>query len=377
MFYPLDLRFKFTRCGRSALLLVLLGMSFGQSRAAETKEGTPVKFVYMFSADGDVNGPRTPCEHLRDAVRPSAAGTSISGERQSVCDQVLNVVAGKDEDPDRARIRTPIAAAKLVVDSNQRVLITEPTTGMVHILDFEKRRYSRIDGAKGDRMSVPYGIAVDADNNIYVTDLKRGRIAVYNADGKFKGYIGNIKGENLFENPRSIAIDRATGRIYVADSKRNFVIILDHGGKILAQIGKRGGGVDPAEFKGPTEITVYQNEVFVLDQQNGRVQVLDLDGKFRRQLHLRGGAASDASGMAVDSQGRLFIPVLNWVEVFGREGQLLFRFGQNGNHPGEFQAPKGICTDSKDRVYVTDTGNFRIQVFQVTDQPTSKTDAAQ
>ncbi len=378
MFYPLDLRFKFSRCERNALLLslVLVGMSFGQSRAAETKEGAPVKFVNMFSADGDVNGPRTPCQHLRDVVRPSAAGTAISGERQSACDQVLDVVAGKDN-AELALMKKPIAAVKLVVDSNQRVLITEPTTRTVHILDFEKRKYTRIDGVKGDRMRVPYGIAVDADNSIYVTDLKRGRIAVYNADGKFRGYIGDIKGENLFENPRSIAIDRATGRIYVADSKRNFIVILDHGGKILAQIGKRGGGDGPAEFKEPNEIAIYQNEVFVLDQQNGRVQVLDLDGHFREQLHLRGGAASDASGMAFDSQGRLFIPALNWVEVFSREGQLLFRFGQNGTQPGEFQAPKGICTDSKDRVYVTDTGNLRIQVFQVTDQPRSKTESAQ
>ncbi len=377
MFYPLDFRFKFTRGRRSALILpvVLLGMSFGQTHDAETKEAVPVQFVNMFSADGDVNGNRTPCQHLRDTIRPSAAGTAITGERQSMCDQVLDVVAGKDAAA-IARLRKPIAAAKLVVDSSQRVLITEPTTRTVHILDFVNRKFLRIDGARGDRMGVPYGIAVDADNSIYVTDLKRGRIAVYNANGKFMKYIGDSKGENLFENPRSIAIDRATGRIYVADSKRNFIVILDHDGKILAQIGKRGGGNGPAEFKDPVEVAVYENEVFVLDQQNVRIQVLDLDGHFRRQFHLRGGAASDANGMAFDSQGRLFILALNWIEVFSREGQLLFRFGRNGDQPGEFQSPKGVCADSRNRVYIADTGNLRIQVFQVTDQPASKTEAA-
>ena len=375
MSHHLAFQFQATRCVRSILILVLLGASFAQTRDAEPKEGAPVQFVGMFSADGDVNGNRTPCQHLRDVIRPSAVGTGITGEPKSACDEVLDFVAGKNEAA-LARMRKPIVAVKVVVDSNQRVLITEPTERTVHILDFPNRKYSQIDGTRGDRMGLPYSIAVDADNNIYVTDLKHGRIAVYNADGKFIRYMGEFKGENLFENPRSIAIDRATGRIYVADSKRNYVVILNHDGKILAQIGRRGGGNGLAEFKNPIEIAVYKNEVFVLDQENVRVQVLDLDGNFRRQFHLRGGSANDANGMAFDSQGRLFIAALNWVEVFSPEGQLLFRFGRNGDQPGEFQTPKGICTDSRDRVYVTDTGNRRVQVFQVTDQPSSKAEAA-
>ncbi len=377
LFHPLAFQLQFTRCKRIALILplVLVGLSLGQSRHAETKEGAPVQFVNMFSADGDVNGFRTPCQHIRDILHPSLATTDITGERPTVCDQVMDLVAGKN-DAEIARSMTPIAAAKLTVDSRQRVLITEPTTRTVHILDFANRKYAQIDGVKGDRMGAPFGIAVDADNSIYVTDLGRGRIAVFNADGKFMRYIGAYKGESLFENPRSIAIDRASGRIYVADSKRNYVIILDHGGKILASIGKRGGGSGPAEFKKPIEVAIYDNELFVLDQQNNRVQVLDLDGHFRRQFRLGGAGGMDADGMAFDSQGRLFIPALNWVEVFSREGQLLFRFGRGGAQPGEFQSPRGLCTDSRDRVYVVDSGNLRIQVFQVTTQPAPKTEAA-
>lgn len=375
--HPLDFQFQFqlTRRGRNALILplVLLGMSFGQTNGAGTKEA-PLNFVSMFSADQDVNGNRTPCQHVRDVIRPSATATGIAAERPAVCDKVLDILAGgRDAE---AKIPKPIVAAKVTIDSNLRVLISEPTTRTVHILDFTHRKYLHIDGARGDRMSFPFSIAVDADNNIYVTDLERGRIAVYSADGKFLKYIGNFKGEGLFENPRSIAIDRATGRIYLADTRRNFILVLDLNGKIIAQLGKRGGGNGPAEFNQPTDLAVYGNEVFVLDRQNFRIQVLDMEGHFRRQFHLGGAGGSDANGMAFDSQGRLFILALDWVEVFNREGKLLFRFGQSGDQPGEFQMPKAICTDSKDRVYVVDSGNSRIQVFQATDQPKSKTEAA-
>jgi DNA-binding beta-propeller fold protein YncE len=126
----------------------------------------------------------------------------------------------------------------------------------------------------------------------------------------------------------------------------------------------------------PVEVAIYKSEVFVLDRRNNRIQVLDLNGHFRRQFRLGGSGESEATGMAFDAQGRLYVPALNWVEVFNGEGQLLFRFGQSGEKPGEFATPRGLCTDSKDRMYVMDSGNHRIQVFQVTDQAQSKTEAS-
>lgn len=368
-----DFLLKLTRCRLRALILpiALLGSAFGQTGAAGTKTDAPVKFVSMFSSDADAVGNRTSCQHLRDIVRPSVESGRINNERPAVCDQVLNILAGKADHP-LVDITAPIRGVKVAVDSHLRVLITEPTTQIVHVLDFANRKYLRIDGAKGGRMSSPYGVAVDADDNIYVTDLKRGRIVVYNADGKFKRYIGDFKGEGLFQDPQSIAIDLGTGRIYLTDTARDFVLILDRTGKVLAQLGKRGGGNGPAEFKQPTEVAIYDGEVFILDRKNGRIQVLDLDGNFRRQFDLGGAGSSDANGMAFDSQGRLFVPALNWVEVFNREGHLLFRFGQSGTQPGEFHAPKGICTDSKDRLYVMDSGNLRVQVFQIASQPAAK-----
>jgi tripartite motif-containing protein 2/3 len=80
--------------------------------------------------------------------------------------------------------------------------------------------------------------------------------------------------------------------------------------------------------------------------------------------------------MTIDSQGRLFITFLSWIEAYNLEGQFLFRFGQGGDQPGEFQAPKGISTDAKDRMYVVDAGNRRIQVFQVANQAATRTAAA-
>jgi DNA-binding beta-propeller fold protein YncE len=355
--------------------------SFAQSGSTARRLGravvkAPVQFLRSFSSDSDAVGTRTPCQHLRDIIKPSASGTSITGELPTVCDQVLDIVAGKANvlPPE---VTTPIHGAKVAVDSNQRVLITEPSTHTVHILDFKNQRYSRIDGSKGNHMSQPYAIATDAANNIYVTDLDHGRIAVYSAEGKFLHYIGNFKGqEGLFQSPQAISIDRATNRIYLADSERDFVLILNTNGKILAQLGKRGGGNGPAEFKRPTDVAIFGNNLFVLDKLNNQIQVLDLDGHFRREFNLEGSGAGEGKAMAFDSQGRLFVSVMSWVEVFDQQGKLLFRFGQGGDNPGEFQLAEGICTDQQDRAYIVDSGNRRVQVFQVSGHSDAQAEAA-
>jgi hypothetical protein len=55
--------------------------------------------------------------------------------------------------------------------------------------------------------------------------------------------------------------------------------------------------------------------------------------------------------------------LLGMVQVFNRQGQLLYTFGAKGVHAGEFQLPAGLFIDHNDRVYVVDTFNRRVQVF--------------
>ena len=52
------------------------------------------------------------------------------------------------------------------------------------------------------------------------------------------------------------------------------------------------------------------------------------------------------------------------VQVFNKQGQLLYYFGQKGSGFGEFQLPAGLFVDSSDRVLVVDSYNRRVQVFQ-------------
>ena len=53
-----------------------------------------------------------------------------------------------------------------------------------------------------------------------------------------------------------------------------------------------------------------------------------------------------------------------YLQIFEKSGQLLMALGQEGHGPGEFYLPSGITIDSRDRIWIADTYNRRVQVFQ-------------
>jgi DNA-binding beta-propeller fold protein YncE len=358
------------RIYRSALRLLVPPLmlsiaSFGQSTGSPKPIPDTVELVRIIHSDSDVDVLRTPCQRVRDLFDHSGVAHDVTGERPAVCDHVLDIVAGQAE-PTPITATQPIRPAKVASDSRHRILVTEPTTRTVHILDFENRKYTRIDGAKNERMLFPYGVAVDADDNLYVTDLKRGIIVVFSADGKFKRNIGRYKDEGIFQSPNSIAIDRASGRIYVADTERHLVVILNRDGKDLGHIGKRGGGTGPEEFRFPTELALHGDELFVLDRKNERMQVFDLAGHYRREFKPGNLDASSVKGIAIDARGWIYaLHDFDTIEVFDSKGQPQSRIGHFGTEPGEFSSSQGISIDSSDHLYITDTGNRRVQVFQI------------
>jgi DNA-binding beta-propeller fold protein YncE len=69
--------------------------------------------------------------------------------------------------------------------------------------------------------------------------------------------------------------------------------------------------------------------------------------------------------IAVDLEGRVFVTDTGnkRIVVFDRDGNFLTQFGTVGLNLGEFDEPVGLAADTEGRIYVADTWNQRIQVF--------------
>jgi sugar lactone lactonase YvrE len=280
--------------------------------------------------------------------------------------KILEVVAGPGEK------RQTIRPYGIAIDSHGRAIVTDPGAMGIHIFDFAEHKYKFI--ARNDKdensMKAPQCVAVDAQDNFYVTDSETGRIFVFEPGGKFKRIIGNLKGgEGYFKRPTGIAVDSAAQRIYVTDTLRNKVYVLDMNGSMMQVIGKAGS--EPGEFNFPTEIARRGEDLAVVDAMNFRIEVFDRQGNYKYSVGTIGdeedlGTFFRPKGIAFDSEGHLYVVDAAWdrVQVFNQQGDLLYSFGTRGTEPGAFNLPAGLFIDSKDGVYVVDSYNSRVQVFQ-------------
>lgn len=179
-------------------------------------------------------------------------------------------------------------------------------------------------GGKGvarGQFDFPRGIAADRSGNILVSDTNNGRIQKFAPTGAFLSFFGKSgHGPGDLQDPNGLAVD-SKGNIYVADCGNHRVQKFAPDGRFLAQ----WRGPAPG-FYGPRDIWISDDDsLYVVDQGRARVAKLDVNG--------------------------------NTLAVWGSPG----------TGDGQFGEPTTVTVDTKrDRVYVADPRNRRIEVFDTT-----------
>jgi DNA-binding beta-propeller fold protein YncE len=164
------------------------------------------------------------------------------------------------------------------------------------------------------------GVAVDAQDRVYIFNRSTPPVQVYEANGKFvRGW-----GQDTIKSAHHLKIDHE-GNIWIADIGNHVVQKYTPEGKLLLTLGTSGElGRDQKHLNMPTDMAITPSgDVFISDGYgNARVVHFDKGGKF----------------------------VKEW--------------GELGSKPGQFSIPHAIAVDSKGRVYVADRNNVRVQVFE-------------
>ena len=173
--------------------------------------------------------------------------------------------------------------------------------------------------------------------------------------------------------PAGIAF-ASNGQRLVIDHKSNRVARIDVNGSIVNTFGSFGS--DTGKFNDAWGIAVDAGgNIYVADTFNHRIQKFDSQGNFLFSWGTPGVSTAPGSGrstiffgpraIAIDKQGRLFVTDTGnkRVQVFDGEGNFIAQFGKSGSGEGEFNEPVGISFDQAGNIYVADTWNQRIQVF--------------
>jgi len=314
--------------------------------------------AFIQSAAGDHVWPAPP-EPPRVRYIGEISGTLTGSNDRSTFQQILFGPM-----PERSLI-TPSAVA--VDSSGNRAAIADPNGHCVHVLDIPANKSVSIEKAGQVSLEAPIGVAWSGDL-LFVSDPPRKTVEVFDLRELRVQHLRTVGG-GIFERPTGLSLDQERESLYVCDSARHAVFIMDSKGAVVRTIGGPGSG--PGQFRFPTNVACGEDgAVAVADSMNFRVQRFSRDGQFTSAFGRKGDAAGDLAlpkGLAIDRQGNVWVVDAQFenVQAFSPEGELLLALGGEGHRPGEFWLPAGAFVDRQQRLWVADTYNRRVQVFQL------------
>lgn len=263
-------------------------------------------------------------------------------------------------------VANPLKKPMAVAVANRRIYVADTDNHRVYVFDYDANPLFGFgsNGKEEGQFRFPYGIAADSQSQIYVADLYNGNISVFNPDGVFLHYFGN-KGE--FIKPAGLAIDG--DKLYLTDVAQSQVLVYSLNGQKLLTIGKPGKG--DGELSSPNGVSYSAGKIYVSDTGNDRVVVFDDQGKFLAKFNgstttSKTSVLINPRGIGVDAKGTVYVVsnLTSKVHGFSEQGEIILTFGENGTGDGQFRLPNGLAVDDQGKVYVTDTANARLQIFQ-------------
>ena len=261
-------------------------------------------------------------------------------------------------------------------------------------------------GTEEGKLFGPYTIAVDRENNLYIGSAMNG-LQKFNEKGKFISrfsstsnfgyvtingndiwYVDNVNwkvlkfnstGEKLKEidiNYKGILYGIAVDNNYIYLTTREYYELTgdikkyDIEGNLISNFG---------ELKEPYDIAIYKDSIYVTDSMSH--EILKFNKTTENLISTWGGLGSEEgkfnnpTGISIDKNGNVYVldTCNHRIQVFDENGNYIKSFGVKGTEKGQF----GFCNislfnfhgditiDEKGHIYVTDFYGHRIQKFCV------------
>jgi peptidylamidoglycolate lyase len=259
------------------------------------------------------------------------------------------------------------------VDSHNHVFVFH--RGDRPILCFEGATGDVIRSWGDDMFETAHGLAVDGNDNVWVTDIGLHQVFKFSHQGELLLTLGE-KGVpgldgNHFDKPTDVAI-APSGEFFVSDGYGNSrVAKFSADGKFLFDWGKKGNR--PGEFDLPHGISLdREGRVYVADRTNSRVQVFDGNGKFLAEW--KSGELGRPWDVTVGPDGFVYVmdggdmnpkpPDRGRVVKLDLQGKVVDQFGSFGSYDGQFYWGHAVAVAAKGEVYATDVHlGMRVQKF--------------
>ena len=206
----------------------------------------------------------------------------------------------------------------------------------------------------------------DRSNNILVADIKNHQIIKYSNEGRLItkwGGTGNTDG--CMYSPQSISTD-SENNIYVVETDQNRIQKFDSNGKFIDKLSTGSDlfspiaiDIDKEDFlyiiEKKQSRSSYRLKKCSKDLSNCETVYASWNEKSKNTHQLRG-------GLFVDKDGLIYMTDFLGIFILSQNGNIVSRWSATGSCNTFFNAPHAI-TGNKDKVFIADTLNYRIQKF--------------
>ncbi len=300
--------------------------------------------------------------------------------------------------------------------SNRRMYIAEGGNNRISVFGDDGvfiQSFGQQDANEAERLDEPSQLAVDAKERVYVLEARNsGIITIFSDSGaRLKRYTSNELKAITGNLPKisALTVDNA-GLMYLADNANGRVYQIDwQAGKLLSSFGSKGE--QRGQYEDMTALALLPGErLAVADSGNKKIDIYRLQENampaleptrlptvgFERSIalkcsaayRLRGGnvlcldddsnkvGTFNASGRAeTEFKGEFSKPLAasvydqdvvilddESIKIYQLDGGLRYQAGAPGHADGQLDSPQGVFMD-REKIYVADTGNQRIQIF--------------
>lgn len=253
-----------------------------------------------------------------------------------------------------------IKPGQITVGKDNRYFITSFLTGSVAELD------SNLDFVRNyvsiyPKLEKPYGVAIDKEGGLYVSDFKNDvvlKINEMNVVEKTIGFKGI--GEGGLLGPKNIIFDDEDN-LYVSDSGNKRINKYKKNGDFLFSFGTAKN--DEGTLKSPSGIFYNNKKIYVADRDNNRIVIFDKNGNFISTFGEE--KLDNPYDITMDNIGRFLIACKEKVWIYEEDNKLWYLMENIGSR---LKRGNGIVSDRENNILITDFDLSRLLVLSLEKQ---------
>ena len=263
---------------------------------------------------------------------------------------------------------TKLNPAKISLNRAGDIFVSDPDKALL-------QKYDRTGKLLKEYAMANNGAVADKRGTLYVINYKEGKVREVSDAGEAIGAFGTKgKGKMEFKGLRDLAMDDA-GTLYLCDDENKKVVAINIESAETGPELPAAAVLDRFTVKGPASKTAFKADVFAVTPDNKIVaympeakQIVLIDNGTKKTLVQEGklqGQVRAPKGIFIDPKGLIYVADTgnDRVQIFNPDGTFNNMFGESGSADGQFKGPASVAVNSKGNIYVADTRNRKVKAF--------------